>query len=72
MVVAHREVLEKMICSRVSLQGSNPGLGIEQLDASDLRALCLELLAANPQIVQDVRERQRKGRRSVDRASEKA
>ncbi len=51
-----REVLEHMASQAASVDQAVAALGIQQVDESELIALCQELLAANPAIVQDVRD----------------
>lgn len=50
-----REVLAAMVSSGVSMDAAMSELGIERVDQSDVVALCQELIEANPQIVEDVR-----------------
>ena len=50
-----REVLVAMVRDRKSAAEVMAALGIEQVDEGALRALCQELIAANPKIVADVR-----------------
>ena len=50
-----REVFQLMVESEKSAAQVMAELGIEEVDASALEALCEELLAANPKIVEDVR-----------------
>ena len=51
-----REVLAEMLASGTSVEAAMKAMGIEEVDQSDLETLCRELLAANPKIVQDVKE----------------
>jgi len=51
-----REVLATMLASDKPLAAAMKDLGIESVDPEALETLCRELLAANPQVVQDVKE----------------
>ena len=51
-----REVLGAMIDSGKSLEEAMRGLGIEEVDETELRNLCRELLAAHPNVVEQVRQ----------------
>jgi aspartyl-tRNA(Asn)/glutamyl-tRNA(Gln) amidotransferase subunit B len=51
-----REVLAEMLASGKSPDEAMKAMGIEQVDESELTALCEELLSANPQVVEDVRQ----------------
>jgi aspartyl-tRNA(Asn)/glutamyl-tRNA(Gln) amidotransferase subunit B len=51
-----RDVFDAMLASRQTAPQAVQGLGIEQVDRGELENLCRELLAANPRIVQDVKE----------------
>ncbi len=51
-----REVLAEMLASGQSADEAISALGIEQVDESQLETLCQELLAANPKIVEDVKQ----------------
>jgi len=51
-----RDVLARMIEAGESLAAAAAALGIERVEHSELEILCRELLDANPQIVQDVKE----------------
>ena len=50
-----REVLAEMVASGTGADDAMQTLGIEQVDESELVNLCRELLAANPQIVADLK-----------------
>ncbi len=50
-----REVLDVMIAGGASVDAAMHQLGIEEVDDSELETLCQALLAANPQIVDDVK-----------------
>ena len=56
-----REVLAEMIASGKSLDDVMKTMGIEAVDESALEGLCRELLAANPKIVEEVKEGKMKG-----------
>jgi aspartyl-tRNA(Asn)/glutamyl-tRNA(Gln) amidotransferase subunit B len=56
-----REVLADMLASGRSAGDAMKALGIEQVDASALDALCRELIAANPKIVAEVKAGKLKG-----------
>jgi aspartyl-tRNA(Asn)/glutamyl-tRNA(Gln) amidotransferase subunit B len=51
-----REVLAEMLASGKSPDEAMKTMGIEQVGESELTALCEELLSANPQVVEDVRQ----------------
>jgi len=51
-----REVLAEMIESGGSLDEAMAGMGIQEVDESELESLCSELLAANPRVVEQVKE----------------
>lgn len=51
-----REVLAEMIEKGQSVDEAIRAMGIEQVDESELESLCRELLAANPKIVEDVKQ----------------
>ncbi|MGD9126957.1 MAG: Asp-tRNA(Asn)/Glu-tRNA(Gln) amidotransferase subunit GatB [Planctomycetia bacterium] len=51
-----REVLAEMIESTSTIETAMKKLGIEAVDDSALETLCRELLAANPKIVEEVKE----------------
>jgi len=51
-----REVLDLMLSTGKDVDGAIADLGIEQVDESQLVKLCQRLLAANPQIVSDLKE----------------
>ncbi|OHB80123.1 MAG: glutaminyl-tRNA synthase (glutamine-hydrolyzing) subunit B [Planctomycetes bacterium RBG_16_64_10] len=50
-----RAVLESMLATGATPDDAIRGLGIRPVDDDALRALCRELIAANPQIVADIR-----------------
>jgi aspartyl-tRNA(Asn)/glutamyl-tRNA(Gln) amidotransferase subunit B len=50
-----REVFDAMLERGVSVDDAMHELGIEEVDESELEALCQSLLAANPRIVDDVK-----------------
>ena len=56
-----REVLSEMIATGKSLDEVTKVMGIEAVDESALEGLCRELLAANPKIVEEVKEGKMKG-----------
>ncbi|MCX7426274.1 MAG: Asp-tRNA(Asn)/Glu-tRNA(Gln) amidotransferase subunit GatB [Planctomycetia bacterium] len=60
-----REVLAEMLASGTSVEGAMKAMGIEEVDQSELEALCRELLDANPKIVQDVKEGRMKAAASL-------
>lgn len=49
-----RDLLEQMLETGQSLEQSIEALGIEQVDDDQLRELCQQLIAENPQVVSDV------------------
>ncbi|MEX0939330.1 MAG: Asp-tRNA(Asn)/Glu-tRNA(Gln) amidotransferase subunit GatB [Pirellulales bacterium] len=51
-----RDVFAQMLSERQSMDEAVAALGIAQVDESELVALCRELLAANPQIVEDIKQ----------------
>jgi len=51
-----REVLGRMIASGETAEEAVSALGIEQVDESEIEALCRELLEANPKVVADLKE----------------
>jgi len=51
-----REVLAEMIASGTTAEEAMKSLGIAEVDESDLEALCAELIAANPKVVEDVKQ----------------
>ncbi len=51
-----RDVLAHMLQTGESVEAALRGLGIEDVDDSELESLCRELLAKNPKIVQDCKE----------------
>ena len=51
-----REVLAEMIDSTSTVESAMKKLGIEAVDDSALETLCRELLAANPKVVEEVKE----------------
>ena len=51
-----RDVLARMLEANESLETATAALGIERVDQSELETLCRELLDANPQIVEDVKQ----------------
>jgi aspartyl-tRNA(Asn)/glutamyl-tRNA(Gln) amidotransferase subunit B len=51
-----REVFAAMLDSGKPLDEAMGGLGIEEVDEDDLKALCRELLAANPNVVAQVKQ----------------
>ena len=51
-----RQVFAKIASTNVSVADAKQSLGIEQVDESELRALCEQLVAANPKIVADVQK----------------
>jgi aspartyl-tRNA(Asn)/glutamyl-tRNA(Gln) amidotransferase subunit B len=51
-----REVFEAMLNSGRSAEEAIQGLGIQQVDDSALEQLCRELVAANPQVVAQVKQ----------------
>ena len=50
-----RQVLQHMVETGTDIQTAKQTLGIEKVSADALVALCQELLAANPKIVEDVK-----------------
>lgn len=50
-----KEVFNDMVAHRRTAEQSMQALGIAQVDAAELEALCRELVAANPKIVADVK-----------------
>ena len=50
-----KEVFNDMVASKRSAAESMAALGIAKVDASELEALCREIVAANPKIVADVK-----------------
>jgi aspartyl-tRNA(Asn)/glutamyl-tRNA(Gln) amidotransferase subunit B len=55
-----RDVFTQMLSERQSMDEAIAALGITQVDESELVDLCRELLAANPQIVADIKEGKKK------------
>ena len=51
-----REVLAKMMETGATVEQAMKELGIAEVDESDLEALCAELIAENPKVVEDVRQ----------------
>ena len=51
-----REVLAKMMETGATVEQAMKDLGIAEVDESELEALCAELLAENPKVVEDVRQ----------------
>ncbi len=51
-----REVLAEMLESGGSVDEAMAGMGIQEVDESELESLCSELLAANPRVVEQVKE----------------
>jgi aspartyl-tRNA(Asn)/glutamyl-tRNA(Gln) amidotransferase subunit B len=51
-----RDVFTQMLSERQSMDEAVAALGIAQVDESELVALCRELLVANPQIVEDIKQ----------------
>ena len=51
-----REVLAKMMETGATVEDAMKALGIAEVDESDLEALCAELIAANPKVVEDVKQ----------------
>ena len=51
-----REVLTEMLESGKSVDKAMAGMGIQEVDESELESLCSELLAANPRVVEQVKE----------------
>lgn len=51
-----REVLAHMMESGTTVELAMKALGIAEVDESDLEALCAELIAANPKVVEDVKQ----------------
>jgi aspartyl-tRNA(Asn)/glutamyl-tRNA(Gln) amidotransferase subunit B len=49
------DVFNQMLSTRQSAQQAMQQLGIEKVDEGDLKALCQELIKANPRVVTDVR-----------------
>lgn len=56
-----REVLAEMIATGKSAEEAMAGLGIREVDQSEVLDLCRELLAANPKVVAEVKEGKPKG-----------
>jgi aspartyl-tRNA(Asn)/glutamyl-tRNA(Gln) amidotransferase subunit B len=56
-----REVLATMLDSGKSVADAMESLGIAEVDESEVEALCRELLAANPKVVEEVKEGKPKG-----------
>ena len=55
-----REVLAKMATEGESLEAAMASLGIAEVDAEETEQLCRELLAANPQVVADLKNGKQK------------
>jgi len=51
-----REILAQMLASGKSVEETIRSLGIQQVDDSALEALCRDLIAANPQVVAQVKQ----------------
>ena len=51
-----REVLSEMLGTGKSVAEAIDALGIAEVDEADLEALCVELLAANPKVVDDLKQ----------------
>ena len=45
-----------MIEKKVGVEDAMKALGIAEVDESDLESLCAELIAANPKVVEDVKQ----------------
>ena len=54
------EVFEKMLSDSLNASQAMDQLGIQSVSQDDLRALCEQLLAANPQIIDDVKSGKQK------------
>jgi len=55
-----REVLAKMVTEGESLEAAMASLGIAEVDTEETEQLCRELLAANPQVVADLKNGKQK------------
>ncbi len=55
-----QETFAMMLAHGLDVPEAMDRLGVKQVDADELRSLCEQLLAAHPQIVQDVRDGKRK------------
>ena len=55
-----KDVFQRMLESGDSAANAMQALGIEKVDSSEMEELCKELLAANPRVVQDVKEGKQK------------
>ena len=55
-----REVLAKMATEGESLEAAMASLGVAEVDAEETEQLCRELLAANPQVVADLKDGKQK------------
>jgi aspartyl-tRNA(Asn)/glutamyl-tRNA(Gln) amidotransferase subunit B len=51
-----REVLAQMMETGATVEEAMKALGIAEVDESDLESLCAELIAANPKVVEDVKQ----------------
>jgi aspartyl-tRNA(Asn)/glutamyl-tRNA(Gln) amidotransferase subunit B len=50
-----RDVFEKLLEKPMSVEDAIESLGIKAVDTSEIESLCRELLAANPQVVADIK-----------------
>ena len=50
-----RDVFQHLLEHRVSVAQATKTLGIEAVDGDEIETLCQELLASNPQVIEDVR-----------------